>query len=350
MGTVLQTTTADPAAGTQSTLAESALTLDTTKPMRALLLENIHPDATARLTKASYEVEARAEALSEDELIEAVRGVNLLGIRSRTHVTDRVLAAAPDLVAVGAFCIGVNQIDIAAAARRGVAAFNAPFSNTRSVVELVLAEIISLARRLPEKNMKMHAGVWDKSASGSHEVRGRRLGIVGYGNIGAARRLAGRLQAGIVTDESHGVTLARALRPVLDATNLIPPAPKPAHPRARGTEPPMTLALAQMHRATAHTGSWSALSAPRRSPLTGHPAFRPCTPCPTAHISIQIFTEFTSGASLRNAVQPRLTCNHGLICDRGSNGLLDLLPEVSRSPEERLSATASAQCPTAWGA
>ena len=111
----------------------------------------------------------------------------------------------------------------------------------------------------------------------------------------------------------------------------------------------MTLALAQMHRATAHTGSWSALSAPRRSPLTGHPAFRPCTPCPTAHISIQIFTEFTSGASLRNAVQPRLTCNHGLICDRGSNGLLDLLPEVSRSPEERLSATASAQCPTAWG-
>jgi len=157
-------------------------------------------------------------------------------------------------------------------------------------------------------------------------------------------------QAGIVTDESHGVTLARALRPALDATNLIPPAPKPAHPRARGTEPPMTLALAQMHRATAHTGSWSALSAPRRSPLTGHPAFRPCTPCPTAHISIQIFTEFTSGASLRNAVQPRLTCNHGLICDRGSNGLLDLLPEVSRSPEERLSATASAQCPTAWGA
>ena len=82
----------------------------------------------------------------------------------------------------------------------------------------------------------------------------------------------------------------------------------------------------------------------------GHPAFGPCTPCPTAHIPIQIFTEFTSGASLRNAVHPRLTCNHGLICDRGSNGLLDLLPEVSRSPEERLSATASAQCPTAWGA
>ncbi|HLH58168.1 MAG TPA: phosphoglycerate dehydrogenase [Streptosporangiaceae bacterium] len=153
--------------------------------MRALLLENIHPDATARLSKAGYEVETRAGALSEDELIEALHGISLLGIRSRTHVTERVLASAPDLVAVGAFCIGVNQIDLAAASRQGVAVFNAPFSNTRSVVELVLAEIISMARRLPDKNAKMHAGVWDKSATGSHEVRGRKLGIVGYGNIGA---------------------------------------------------------------------------------------------------------------------------------------------------------------------
>jgi len=162
------------------------LTLDTTKPpMRALLLENIHPDATALLTKAGYEVETRKGALSEDELIEALPGFSLLGIRSRTHITERVLAGAPDLAAIGAFCIGVNQIDLAAAAHRGVAVFNAPFSNTRSVVELVLAEIISLARRLPEKNAKLHAGEWDKSASGSHEVRGRRLGIVGYGNIGA---------------------------------------------------------------------------------------------------------------------------------------------------------------------
>jgi D-3-phosphoglycerate dehydrogenase len=153
--------------------------------MGALLLENIHPDAVARLTKTGYEVETRKGALSEDELIEALPGVSLLGIRSRTHLTERALAAAPDLVAVGAFCIGVNQIDLAAASRHGVAVFNAPFSNTRSVVELVLAEIISLARRLPEKNAKLHQGVWDKSAAGSHEVRGRRLGIVGYGNIGA---------------------------------------------------------------------------------------------------------------------------------------------------------------------
>ena len=162
------------------------LALDTTRPpLRALLLENIHPDAIARLTKAGYEVETRNGALSEDELIEALPGVSLLGIRSRTHVTERVLAGSPDLVAVGAFCIGVNQIDLTAASRCGVAVFNAPFSNTRSVVELVIAEIISLARRLPEKNAKMHLGEWDKSAAGSHEIRGRKLGIVGYGNIGA---------------------------------------------------------------------------------------------------------------------------------------------------------------------
>ena len=166
-------------------LTGRVLTPETTKPIRALLLENIHPDATAWLTKAGYEVETRPGALSEDELIDVLPGVSLLGIRSRTQVTERVLEAAPNLVAIGAFCIGVNQIDLAAAARRGVAVFNAPFSNTRSVVELVLAEIISMARRLPEKSAKMHAGVWDKSASGSHEIRGRRLGIVGYGNIGA---------------------------------------------------------------------------------------------------------------------------------------------------------------------
>ncbi len=151
---------------------------------KALLLENIHPDASARLAKEGYQVDTLTRALSEDELIEAIGGVNLLGIRSGTQVTERVLDAAPDLVAIGAFCIGVNQIDVAAASRRGVAVFNAPFSNTRSVVELALAEIISMARRLPEKNAQMHEGQWDKSAAGSHEVRGRKIGIVGYGNIG----------------------------------------------------------------------------------------------------------------------------------------------------------------------
>jgi D-3-phosphoglycerate dehydrogenase len=158
------------------------LTLDTLN--RALLLENVHPDATARLTKAGNEVRTMPRALGEDELINALQGVSLLGIRSQTHVTERILEGAPGLLAVGAFCIGTNQIDLAAAARRGIAVFNAPFSNTRSVVELAIAEIISMARRLPEKNAKMHEGVWDKSALGAHEVRGRRLGIVGYGNIG----------------------------------------------------------------------------------------------------------------------------------------------------------------------
>jgi D-3-phosphoglycerate dehydrogenase len=152
--------------------------------LKALLVENIHPDASARLNKLGYEVTALPRALGEDELIEALDGVSLLGIRSTTDVTERVLAAAPDLVAIGAFCIGTNQIDLAAASKRGIAVFNAPFSNTRSVVELALAEIIAMARRLPEKNAQMHDGVWDKSAAGSHEVRGRRLGIVGYGNIG----------------------------------------------------------------------------------------------------------------------------------------------------------------------
>jgi D-3-phosphoglycerate dehydrogenase len=151
---------------------------------RALLLENIHPDARARLAKDGCQVDTLPRALTEDELVSAVDGVQLLGIRSGTHVTERVLDAAPDLLAIGAFCIGVNQIDLAAASRRGVAVFNAPFSNTRSVVELALAEIIALTRGLTGKNRQMHAGEWDKSAAGSHEVRGRRLGIVGYGNIG----------------------------------------------------------------------------------------------------------------------------------------------------------------------
>lgn len=154
--------------------------------MKALLLENIHPEATRILVDAGYEVENRRGALGADELIDALDGVNLLGIRSRTQVTEKVLAARGDsLAAVGAFCIGTNQIDLAAAAKLGVACFNAPYSNTRSVVELAMAEIVVMARHLTDKNAQMHAGVWDKSAAGAHEVRGRTLGLVGYGNIGS---------------------------------------------------------------------------------------------------------------------------------------------------------------------
>jgi D-3-phosphoglycerate dehydrogenase len=153
--------------------------------MRALLLENIHPDAAAQLKADGFEVETTSGALGEDELIAALPGVDLLGIRSTTYVTERVLASTDRLQAIGAFCIGTNQIDLPAASARGVAVFNAPYSNTRSVVEIAIGSIIALARRLTEKNTAMHGGVWDKSAKGSHEVRGRALGIVGYGNIGS---------------------------------------------------------------------------------------------------------------------------------------------------------------------
>jgi D-3-phosphoglycerate dehydrogenase len=149
-----------------------------------LLLENIHPTATDVFERNGFIVHTRSSSLGEDDLIEALQGKTMVGIRSNTKITERVLDSSPDLVAIGAFCIGTNQIDLSGAAQRGIAAFNAPYSNTRSVVELVIGEIIALARRLPEKTQKMHGGVWDKSAQGSHEVRGRTLGIVGYGNIG----------------------------------------------------------------------------------------------------------------------------------------------------------------------
>jgi len=152
--------------------------------VKVLLLESIHPVAVETLERRGHEVELRSASMSEDELVGALDGVHLLGIRSNTTITPRVLQGAPDLLAIGCFCIGTNQVDLAEASRRGIAVFNAPFSNTRSVVELVIGEIIALARRLPEKTRRMHEGVWDKSAKGSHEIRGRTLGIVGYGNIG----------------------------------------------------------------------------------------------------------------------------------------------------------------------
>jgi len=153
--------------------------------MKALLLESIHPDATAYLQDADIQVSTRPGTLDERGLSEALHGVQLLGIRSGTRVSQSVLAGATELIAVGAFCIGTNQVDLAAAAARGIAVFNAPFSNTRSVVELALAEMICLTRGLTEKNNALHTGVWDKSAKGAHEMRGRTLGIIGYGNIGS---------------------------------------------------------------------------------------------------------------------------------------------------------------------
>jgi D-3-phosphoglycerate dehydrogenase len=155
-----------------------------TRGVKVLLLENIHSVAAEAFRDAGFEVDLRPGSMSGPELADALTGVSLLGIRSNTTITPEVLDAGKDLLAVGCFCIGTNQVDLPAAAERGVGVFNAPFSNTRSVVELVLGEIIALVRRLPEKNQRMHDGIWDKSARGSHEFRGRTLGIVGYGNIG----------------------------------------------------------------------------------------------------------------------------------------------------------------------
>lgn len=153
--------------------------------MKALLLENIHANGVRLLTERGFDVATVPGALGEGDLIEALRGVDVLGLRSNTHLTARVLAEADALKAVGAFCIGTNQIALDEATRRGIAVFNAPYSNTRSVVELAIAEIIAMARHLTDHNGRMHAGEWVKSAAGSHEIRGRTLGIVGYGNIGS---------------------------------------------------------------------------------------------------------------------------------------------------------------------
>jgi len=182
--------------------------------LKALLLENLHPLASSVLAAQGVEVETRPGALDEAELVEALQGVQLLGIRSKTQVTKRVIAEARDLLAIGAYCIGTNQIDLGAASHHGVAAFNAPFSNTRSVVELALAEVIALTRRLTERDRALHGGIWDKSAEGAHEVRGRTLGIVGYGNIGSQLSvLAEALGMTVVFyDSSEKLSLGNARR------------------------------------------------------------------------------------------------------------------------------------------
>ena len=154
--------------------------------IKILLLEGVHDSAVNVLKQQGYDsIEYVKTSLSEEELCERIKDVHFLGIRSRTQLTEKVFAAAEKLIGVGCFCIGTNQVDLAAARRHGVVVFNAPFSNTRSVAELVLAEIIMLLRRIPEKNAAAHRGGWDKSANGSFEARGKVLGIIGYGHIGS---------------------------------------------------------------------------------------------------------------------------------------------------------------------
>ncbi len=151
-----------------------------------LLLEGIHQSAAAQFQAQGYSnLQQETTALQGQALIDALQDVHILGIRSRTQLTAEVLSQTPRLMAVGCFCIGTNQVDLGAARRAGIPVFNAPYSNTRSVAELVLAEMILLLRRVPERSMQMHRHSWQKSASASYEVRGKTLGVVGYGNIGA---------------------------------------------------------------------------------------------------------------------------------------------------------------------
>ncbi|OCG24319.1 D-3-phosphoglycerate dehydrogenase [Gilliamella sp. App2-1] len=160
-----------------------ALTKDGNK---FLLLEGVHPSAIEILKSAGFtNIEYHKSALSPAELKQALQDVRFIGIRSRTHLTKDIIDAAPKLAGIGCFCIGTNQVDLDAATVKGIPVFNAPFSNTRSVAELVLAEAILLLRRVPEANAKAHQGKWNKIATGSHEARGKNLGIIGYGHIGS---------------------------------------------------------------------------------------------------------------------------------------------------------------------
>ena len=153
---------------------------------KVLLLENVHPGAAAKFREASYAVAELAQGVEEEDVLSGkLAGISVVGIRSKTKVTARVVARASRLDAIGAFCIGTDQIDLDACTNKGIAVFNAPYSSTRSVVELILGEIILLARGVFGKSQKLHRGVWDKSAAGSNEIRGKKLGIVGYGKIGS---------------------------------------------------------------------------------------------------------------------------------------------------------------------
>ena len=154
--------------------------------IKVLLLENISEITVRNFTRQGYtQVQRLGKAYSEKELIDAVKQVHILGIRSKSHVSQAVLKAATRLQAIGCFCIGVNQVDLKEATNQGIAVFNAPYSNTRSVAELVIGSAIMLIRRIPDKSVAAHKGSWMKEASGSYELRGKTLGIIGYGNIGS---------------------------------------------------------------------------------------------------------------------------------------------------------------------
>ena len=167
-------------------MAEKKITSYPKEKIKILFLENISKAATAKFIDAGYiSVKQVPGALSESDLIKEIKDVHLLGIRSKSKITEAVLSNAPKLQAIGCFCIGVNQVDLSAATKKGITVFNAPYSNTRSVAELVIASSIMLIRKIPDKNKAAHKGIWLKDSSGSHELRGKTLGIIGYGNIGS---------------------------------------------------------------------------------------------------------------------------------------------------------------------
>lgn len=153
--------------------------------IKILLLENIHPVAKTRLEEEGFQVDLKSHSPGEDELIAMLQGYQALGIRSKTEITEKILMNAPHLLTIGCFCIGTNQVNLKKANAHGVPVFNAPYSNTRSVAEMVIAEMISLSRQLGDRNTLAHQGEWMKTAEGSREVRGKTLGIIGYGHIGS---------------------------------------------------------------------------------------------------------------------------------------------------------------------
>ncbi|KAL7930550.1 hypothetical protein V8C35DRAFT_312288 [Trichoderma chlorosporum] len=156
-----------------------------TQDIKILLLENVNQTGRDILTGQGYQVEALKSSLPEDQLIEKIREVHVIGIRSKTKLSEKVLSEAKNLLVIGCFCIGTNQVDLTYAARRGIAVFNSPFANSRSVAELVIAEIITLARQLGDRSIEMHRGTWNKVSAKCWEIRGKTLGIVGYGHIGS---------------------------------------------------------------------------------------------------------------------------------------------------------------------
>ncbi|MGO4891456.1 phosphoglycerate dehydrogenase [Flavobacterium sp. W21_SRS_FM6] len=197
--------------------------------IKILLLEGLHQSTLDTLKSNGYEnIEYLKTSLPEDELIEKIKDVHFIGIRSRTHLSEKVFEAANKLVAVGCFCIGTNQVDLEAAQKRGIPVFNAPFSNTRSVAELALGQMILLLRGVPAKNAKAHKGIWDKSANGSFEARGKTLGIIGYGHIGTqlsilAEHLGMRVQFYDIEDKLvlGNSTQVKTLKQLLKTSDVI---------------------------------------------------------------------------------------------------------------------------------